>query len=259
MNRYRAVQRMAFKTLAVIIVVGGYLISPSRAEPAQNIRLPITLGGVDYDLSARIYRPIGAGPFPLAIINHGTPADRNKLPDARLGFGRAANWFVSRGYMVVVALRPGFGTSSGQYREDAGHCHRQDFVAGGQKTAMIEAAIVVAASKLPFADPTKVLVIGQSAGGFGAIALAGQPPAGVVGIINFAGGRGSNGREFICAGEDRLIEAVRQFGAANRLPQLWLYAVNDRYFRPDLARRMAEAYAEASALPIKFVALPAWR
>jgi dienelactone hydrolase len=254
--RSGAVNMVTLKTLTLILAVGMHLSPPSRAEQPQRVRLPITFSNVDYDLSTRIYRPVGTGPFPLAIINHGIPADRSKLSDVRPGFERAARWFVSRGYMVVVALRPGFGNSSGPYMEDAGHCRMQDFVAAGRKTAAIEAAIVAAASKLPGADPKKVLVIGQSAGGFGAIALASMPSPGVIGVISFSGGRGSNGREFICAGEDRLIEATRQLGAANRLPQLWFYAVNDRYFRPDLARQMMGAYAGASALPIRFIELP---
>ena len=219
-------------------------------------RLAITLGGTGYDLAARIYRPSGAGPFPLVIINHGTPPDKTKLPGIRLGFARAANWFVGRGFMVVVALRPGFGSSSGSYLEAAGTCRNEDFVAAGRRTAAIEAAIVSAAAMLPGADPKRIVVVGQSAGGYGAVALADEPPPGVVGVISFAGGRGGNGKEHICAGEDKLIAAERRFGAGNRLPQLWLYAANDHYFRPDLAHRMATAYTSASSAPVTFVDLP---
>ena len=123
---------------------------------------------------------------------------------------------------------------------------------------MIESAIVVAAASLPGIDSRHIVVVGQSAGGFGAVALADAPPPGVVAIVSFAGGRGSNGKETICAGEDKLVAAERRLGAANRLPQLWLYAANDRYFRPDLAHRMAAAYTQASTPPVAFVDLPAF-
>ena len=232
-------------------------IRPGQPLPAET-RLAIALGDQDYELAARIYRPAGAGPFPLVVINHGTPPDKGKLPDAKLGFARAARWFVGRGYMVVVALRPGFGSSTGRYLEAAGNCRTEDFVAAGRKTAAVEAAIVTAASALPDVDPRRIVVVGQSAGGYGAVALADAPPPGVVGIISFAGGRGSNGKETICAGEDRLISAERTFGAGNQLPQLWLYAANDHFFRPDLAHRMAAAYAGASTPPVTFVDLPAF-
>ena len=230
-------------------------VLPEPTQPAET-RLAIAVGDQDYELAARVYRPAGAGPFPLAVINHGTPPDKGKLPDAKLGFARAARWFVGQGYMVVVALRPGYGSSIGRYLEAAGTCRTEDFVAAGRKTAAIEGAIVTAASALPGVDPRRIVVVGQSAGGYGAVALADAPPPGVVAVVSFAGGRGSNGKETICAGEDRLIAAEKTLGAANRLPQLWLYAANDHFFRPDLAHRMAAAYAGASAPPVTFVDLP---
>lgn len=230
--------------------------SPSGAATAETGRLTITLDGTRYELAARVWRPAGPGPFPLVVINHGTPADKAKLPGERLGFSRAAGWFVAHGYVVAVALRPGFGASDGPYLEAAGRCEDEDYALAGRRTAAIEVAIVRSAAALPGVDPTRIVVVGQSAGGFGAVALGDAPPPGVVGIISFAGGRGGNGKEHICAGEDRLIAAERRFGRDNRLSQLWLYAANDHYFRPELSHRMAAAYAAASAPPIRFVDLP---
>lgn len=250
---------MRTKLVALLLAIALQVAPLSNALARLSVseaRLPITLDGVGYDLAARIYRPSGVGPFPLVVINHGTPPDKTKLPDVRLGYARAASWFADRGYMVVVALRPGFGSSSGTYLEAAGTCRNEDFVAAGRRTAAIEGAIASAAAALPDADPKRIVIVGQSAGGYGAVALADAPPPGVVGVISFAGGRGGNGKEHICAGEDRLIAAERQFGAGNHLPQLWLYAANDHFFRPDLAHRMAAAYSGASAAPVAFVDLP---
>ncbi|WP_202424107.1 alpha/beta hydrolase family protein [Duganella lactea] len=249
-----------FRALACVVFALVSQTAWSQSVTAADTRLMISLSGKQYDLAARVYRPDGPGhgPFPLIVVNHGTPTDRRKLPQARLSFARAAKWFAGHGYMVVVALRPGFGSSSGAYLEASGRCGNEDFVAAGRRTAAIESAIVTAASHLPGADPERIVVIGQSAGGFGAITLGGTPPSGVRGIISFAGGRGSNGKERICAGEDKLIAAERELGAANSLPQLWLYADNDHYFRKDLARRMFGAFADASRAPVTFVPLPAF-
>lgn len=242
-------------TLAAALLALG---EPALAQPTAitDVRMPVTVQGVDYDLAARIYRPAGPGPFPLIVIHHGTPADKRKLADTRLGFARAARWFVARGYMVVLALRPGYGSSSGTYLEGAGNCRNADFVVAGRKIAAAEAAIVDAAAHLPDADPQRIVVVGQSAGGLGAVALADAPPPGVLGVISFAGGRGSNGKEVICAGEDRLVDAEKTLGAANTLPQLWLYARNDHFFRPELAHRMYAAYRAGSTPPVAFVDLP---
>ncbi|UYC11258.1 dienelactone hydrolase family protein [Xanthomonas sp. CFBP 8445] len=229
---------------------------PAHAARVTDFRMPVVVQGVDYDLAARVYRPAGPGPFPLIVIHHGTPADKRKLADTRLGFARAARWFAAHGDMVVVALRPGYGNSSGRYLEGAGNCHDVDFVVAGRKIAAAEAAIVEAAARLPGVDPQRIIVVGQSAGGLGAVALADAPPPGVRGVISFAGGRGSNGKEVICAGEDRLIEAEKTLGAANTLPQLWLYAENDHFFRRELAHRMYAAYRAGSTPPVAFADLP---
>ncbi|MBB5886725.1 alpha/beta hydrolase [Xanthomonas sp. LMG 8992] len=229
---------------------------PAHAERVTDFRMPVVVQGVDYALAARVYRPTGPGPFPLIVIHHGTPADRHKLADTRLGFARAARWFVAHGYMVVLALRPGYGNSSGSYLEGAGNCHDIDFVVAGRKIAAAEAAIVDAAARLPGVDPQRIVVVGQSAGGLGAVALADAPPPGVRGVISFAGGRGSNGKEVICAGEDRLVDAEKTLGAANTLPQLWLYAENDHFFRRELAHRMYAAYRAGSTPPVALVDLP---
>jgi dienelactone hydrolase len=45
--------------------------------------------------------------------------------------------------------------------------------------------------ELPTVDPERLVLLGQSAGGGGSLALASRAPAGVVAVVNFAGGRGS--------------------------------------------------------------------
>jgi hypothetical protein len=52
---------------------------------------------------AYVVRPVGDGPFPLAIMNHGVsldPAQRVFFP--LIEFRDAAMWFARRGYMVVA-------------------------------------------------------------------------------------------------------------------------------------------------------------
>jgi dienelactone hydrolase len=228
---------------------------PSGAS-VRDQRLMIRLGARDFSLAARVFRPAGSGPFPLVVINHGTPVSGNDARFTKLGFSQGARWFVSRGFVVVVALRPGFGASDGPYMEPSGPCDDRDYVKDGRETAAVEAAIVESAATLPGVDPHRIVVVGQSAGGFGAIALADAPPPGVVGIVSFAGGRGGDDHEHICSGAARLIGATATLGKANRLPQLWLVAANDHFFPPPLAHAMAEAYQTGSGPMIRFVDLP---
>ena len=222
----------------------------------QEGALAVAVGGRSLNLQVRIFRPKGDGPFPLAVINHGTPNDVSKARAMKLGFTRAALWFARNGFLTMVAMRPGFGRSDGPYMEASEECRNRDYARDARQTAVLEAAIVASASRLADADRRRIIVVGHSAGGFGAFALADDPPPGVVGIISFAGGRGGDDNETICGGIPRLVEATRALGKGNRLPQLWLYAGNDHFFPPQLGRRLFDAYKDGSQQPMTFAELP---
>jgi dienelactone hydrolase len=106
-----------------------------------------------------------------------------------------------------------------------------------------------------WADGTRIVLAGQSAGGFGSIAAASQPFEGVVAVVNFAGGRGSMGPDQVCRG-DRLVEAMARYGERTRVPALFVYSSNDRFFGPGLARAMHSAFAAAGATA-DFIEAPA--
>ncbi len=218
--------------------------------------MKVPIDGREFRLAVHIFRPSGAGPFPLVVIHHGTPVSIVDARKQKPGFSAASAWFAGQGYLVVVAQRPGFGQSDGPYLEPSGPCSNRDYVRDGRQTAMVESAIVRTASQLPGVDPTRIIVVGQSAGGFGAIALGDAPPPGVVGIISFAGGRGGDDHEHICSGADRLALAARTFGQTNQVPQLWLYAVNDHFFPPAVAHLLFDAYQAGSKPAVRFVELP---
>ena len=220
--------------------------------------LPIELQGRALNLETRIFRPIGVGPFPLILINHGAPASSADARKMKLDFTQAAEWFGHQGFEVLIALRPGFGKSDGPYMEETGPCNNRDYARDGLQTAAIEAAIVVSASRLTKVDPSRIIVVGHSAGGFGAIALADAPPAGVVGVISFAGGRGGDDNETICGGEKRLVDGTASLGKGNQLPQLWLFSANDHFFPPVLGHAMFDAYKAGSKQPMTFIELPSF-
>ena len=96
----------------------------------------------------------------------------------------------------------------------------------------------------PDIDATRIISVGQSAGGFATVALTADPPAGLVAAISFAGGRGSPRDGEVCE-EDRLVAAFAAFGKTSRIPMLWVYADNDLFFGPKLAQRMHQAFAGA--------------
>lgn len=206
-----------------------------------------------FPLRATVFRPDDApdaeGRFsrrPVAIINHGT-SEATRLAVAMPVYYWLSRWFVERGYVVVLPQRRGHGATGGAMAEAVGNCADPDHYRSGQAAADdIQGAVDYMAAQ-PFAAPDETVVIGISSGGWASLALAARNPAGVRAVVNIAGGRG--GRPFghradtVC-GEQRLIATAREFGHAARVPTLWLYAANDSYFRPDLARALASAWQD---------------
>ena len=210
-------------------------------------------------MRASVYRPAGAGPFPLAIINHGSEQDPNERALAPLpAFPALTQWFLARGYAVVVPERLGHGLTGGPYLEDQGPCDGPDYVAAGNGAAdSIAAAMKYMAGQAGF-RPTGIIVAGNSAGAWGALALAARHPAGVSAVVDFAGGRGGHddGMPLKNCSPDRLVAAAGIFGKGERIPTLWLYAANDTYFPPELSQRMADAFRAAGG-NVEYHLLPA--
>jgi len=195
-----------------------------------------------------VFRPPGAGPFPLAVINHGST--QNELQRAAYRspeYSALTGWLVAHGYAVAVPQRPGHGKTGGTYYEDQGGCANADFRKAGLNTAATIAAAIDYMTHQPFIRKTGVLVVGQSAGGWGALALASQNYPPVKAVIAFAPGRGGrvNGEPGRNCAPDRLVAAARQFGEKAHVPTLWIYAENDEYFGPDLSKRLAEGFRMA--------------
>jgi dienelactone hydrolase len=96
----------------------------------------------------------------------------------------------------------------------------------------------------------KVIVVGQSAGGWAAIALGSLNPTSVRAIITFAAGRGgrADGKTENSCASKKLVEAAREFGRTSRIPMLWIYSSNDTYFGPELSKQVHEAFTGAGGI-----------
>ena len=210
---------------------------------------------------ALLFRPPGDGPFPLALIAHASTENvlrRAQMPQP--GYRALASWLVARGFAVLVPERPGHGATGGRYLEDQGGCDEADYFRAGQATADSIAAALSFMREQAFVRPSGTVVLGHSAGGWGALALAGQNPQGVAAIIAFSPGRGGHANDHpnqVCA-PHRLMTTAAEFGKAARVPVIWLVARNDSYFAPPLSRQMADAF-RAGGDKVDFRALPEFR
>jgi dienelactone hydrolase len=194
---------------------------------------------------ALLFRPSGDGPFPLAVIAHATTQNvlrRAQMPQPE--YRALAAWLVARGFAVLVPERPGHGATGGLYLEDQGGCDEADYISAGRVTADEIAAAAGFMRKQSFIRPDGMVIVGHSAGGWGALALAGENPRDVSAIIVFAPGRGGRANDFpdrVCA-PHTLVATAAEFGKGARVPVTWLVAANDSYFSPALSKQLADAF-----------------
>jgi dienelactone hydrolase len=201
----------------------------------------------DPDTAARaiLFRPPGDGPFRLALIAHAStqnPLRRAQMPQSE--YRALAAWLVARGFAVLVPERPGHGATGGRYLEDQGDCDGADYVSAGRATAETIAAALNYLRSQPFVRQDGAVIVGHSAGAWGALALAGEKLKGVSAIIAFAAGRGGHENDLsnqVCA-PHTLVATAAEFGKGARVPVTWLVAANDSYFSPKLSRQLADAF-----------------
>jgi dienelactone hydrolase len=225
----------------------------------ERIGLQISLpDGAKPTLEALVVRPDRPGRWPLVLLTPGTPRSVgagvvDRAPELLLS---AAVAFAQRGYAAVIVLRRGFGHSEGPYAESSGVCRDEDYPGAGKASADDVLGALEQLRAQPWVDGQRVILLGKSTGGFAVLAAAARNPQGVVGILDFAGGRGSLRPDYVCR-EDQLLATVEQYGATAKIPSQWVWSENDHYFSPDLAHQMLGAYTSHGA-PAQLAVLPAF-
>ncbi len=245
---------LSFPLLAVTAYAAAS--GPAQAAAAvseardQIILIPVSgADGTVTQIPTYVCRPAGDAPARLVVINHGSPPDAAARPRMLPGNCRqeAAQWFLGRGYAVAFPLRRGYGPTGGTWAENSGPCRSIDYVRGGVEAARDTNAAVDFLTALPFLRPDGVVIVGQSAGGWGALAYDSEPHPKVVAFVSMAGGRG--GHLDMQPGNncrpDLLAAAAGRFGATASTPMLWVYAANDSFFDPLIAEAMYKSFTAA--------------
>lgn len=210
----------------------------------EELRIPMPSAG-PRGLEALLVRPAGSGPWPLALISHGSPRDGGTRPAMSPNtLHRQGIEFARRGFASLIVMRRGYGTSDGAYAENSGPCANRNYLRTARQSATDLRAAVEAMKSRADVTTERFIAIGISAGGFASIALSADPPPGLAAAINFAGGRGSRDDDDVCD-EDSLVRAFAALGKTSRIPTLWIYARNDKFFGPELAREMHAAFTGA--------------
>ena len=214
---------------------------PRLIEERVRIAAP---GG--YDIAATILRPQHDGRFGAVVLNHGVPVSTEERAressDLLIG---AASVFARRGYVVVMPLRRGFGATGGDLAEDPGTCRNPDYRKGDAAAAEDVMAAYDYARNLPYVDPSRMILAGQSAGGMVSISTAAtRAPQGLVAVLSFAAGRGGNpgATPGVPCAVEPMAQLFDELGKRVRVPVLFHYAENDQFFNPPTTKYWYERF-----------------
>ena len=204
----------------------------------------IEIGGYDYDLEGRLYRPENEGRFPLVVLLHGSCGKkcRRNFPESLLD--SPAKVFARSGYIAYTFNRIGYGNSTGykwkdhRFFERMGDCSEQNYMQSAREGGL-QARLVIEAlirQELEYVDPGKILAVGQSGGGPIVFSLTEGPApheslAGLRGVISAAGNQGARCAKGDFSGptyfNENMIEIYKTFGRVSKIPALMVYAKND--------------------------------
>jgi dienelactone hydrolase len=201
------------------------MIDSGLFENGQPIRLQVV-----------IFKPEGAGPFPLLVVNHGSTGKGTdpELFKVVVVDPKFARIFVDKGYLVAFPQRRGRGKSDGLYDEGfysdrtLGYtCEPARALAGADRALVDIEAAVAALRRRPDVKDKRMLMAGSSRGGALSIAYAGVHPYDIAGVINFVGGWITED----CGLAARQINStLLARGAAFQRSTLWLYGLHDRFY-----------------------------
>lgn len=257
--------RLAACLLTGLLAGGGAQASERAAVHAARIVVH-EASGAQAGMVVRWFLPPGPGPFPVVVYSHGRDPSAAGRARVGLGIGPAQLLFWrARGVAVVTPVRPGYGASGGVDVEDPGvHLDATGRCVGQAEFAReADAAVHAVDATLawlrgqPWADAREVLLEGQSVGGLATVAAAARELPGVVGYVNFAGGTGGNPERVPghSCDRDQLAALYAGYGRTTTVPNLWVYALNDRYWGADAPREWHAAFARGGS-PTRFVQEP---
>src|SRR4051812_30813415 len=231
--------RIVLGLIALLATAAAALVviptDPTGALTVENFFVPAS----GYSIEVTVLRPSGPGPFGVVVLNHGVGATREeRLRESPAFLLRSAAAFAARGYAVVMPLRRGFGETGGFYAESPGSCGDPDFRHGERAAAADVLAAYTFAQKLPYVDPTRMILAGQSAGGVVSLYAASESPPGLRAVMAFAAGRGADagGKPGVPCAAAALGTLFQEMGKAIKVPTLLYYAENDLFFGPSTAR-----------------------
>jgi len=256
--------------LKLILILFLFCNSSFARIIEEIIEVPVSVSNSNFTnnpkfeqkITVTIWRDDSIKKAPYLLFSHGragTDQERGKF--GRSSERRNSEYFVSKGFTVILPTRIGYGISGGPDAEfSGGSCQNRNYAESVKVVADQSKQVLNHVFDFSYIDRSKGIVVGQSAGGISSIGLSAENISGLKGAINFAGGNGGdpvNQSGKPCA-EFALKETFTKYGAGNKVPTLWLYSVNDKYWGEQLPKDWFAAFEKAGGKG-KFISLPAYK
>lgn len=191
-------------------------------------------------------RRFGAGPYPVMVFNHGDIGmDSAQVKyKARYRSMVMAREFLQLGVAVLMPSRRGVGKSEGTYSLNFSTGDADATYKARAHAEDVWPALAWLKTR-PELDANRIVIAGQSAGGYTAMYMASQNPGGVVGAIDFSGGRTDMSNTGAGHLNQMMVRGFAELGKETRIPTFWVFAENDTRYTANTIRASHEAFQGA--------------
>ena len=255
--------------LKLILILFLFCNSSFARIIEEIIEVPVSVSNSNFTnnpkfeqkITVTIWRDDAIKKAPYLLFSHGragTDQERGKF--GRSSEKRNSEYFVSKGFAVILPTRIGYGVSGGPDADYSGACGNKNYLEARKAGIDQSKQVLNHVFDFSYIDRTKGIVVGQSVGGFITIGLSAENISGLKGAINFAGGDGGDpikSAEKPC-GDYLIKDTFAKYGASNKVPTLWLYSVNDKFWGEQLPKDWFAAFQKAGGKG-QFISLPAYK
>ena len=255
--------------LKLILILFLFCNSSFARIIEEIIEVPVSVSNSNFSnnpkfeqkITVTIWRDDSVKKSPYLLFSHGragTDQERGKF--GRSSEKRNSEYFVSKGFTVILPTRIGYGVSGGPDADYSGACGNKNYLEARKVAIDQSKQVLNHVFDFSYIDRTKGIVVGQSVGGFTTIGLSAENISGLKGAINFAGGDGGDpikSAEKPC-GEYLIKDTFAKYGASNKIPTLWLYSVNDKFWGEQLPKDWFVAFQKAGGKG-QFISLSAFK
>lgn len=231
-----------YALLMIFLLTIGIAGCDSDAGPIILTTYRATIDGTEYNLEYSVMQPQDDLPHPLIIFTHGRNGPHpERYRNETEGYEAIRTALYEQGYVVMLLVRRGYGNSDGPDSE----LKDTPYESGLEASKDLKSAVEFMKAQ-SYVDPEKIVVMGQSQGGWAAIAFSTVTVDGVLGTVNISGGINYTNINFddLPTRHSKWIADCGKYGKTNVIPCLWIYSPNDTSIPGEASQAMFDSFKD---------------